>query len=155
MPSSPSSPICRLDCPPGRPQALAILVLLVAALSAVALCGLPSAFKGVIAVAVAGYGLCHAVLLWRRPAAVVRWDADDSLWWEDAAGRVRLHHAHWHDFGHLIRLQARSDDRPGRRFIWFTAAMPTAQRRALRQAMNANRTQRAQALPATVANPLL
>ena len=155
MPSSPSSPIFRLDCPAGRPQALAILVLLVAALSAVALCGLPLAFKAVIAVAVAGYGLCHAVLLWCRPAAVVRWNADGELWHESPAGRVRLYSARWNDFGYLIRLEARSDGRPRRRFIWFTAAMDAGQRRALRLALNAAATPSGKALPATVANPLL
>lgn len=156
MPSSPSSPICRLDCPPGRPQALAILILLVAALSAVVLCGLPAALKAGAAVVAAGYGMVNAVPLWRRPAAGVQWDAEGALWHESPAGRVRLHSARWHDFGYLIRLEARSESHPGRRrLFWFTAAMDAGQRRALRLALNAEATPAAKALPATVANPLL
>lgn len=156
MPSSPSSPICRLDCPPGRPQALAILILLVAALSAVALCGLPAALKAGAAVVVAGYGMVNAVLLWRRPAGAVRWDGEGALWHESPAGRVRLHSARWHDFGYLIRLEALSEGhRCRRRFLWLTAAMDAGQRRALRRALNAEATRSANALPATVANPLL
>lgn len=156
MPSSPSSPTCRLDCPPGRPQALVILALLIAALSAVALCGLPTAIKAGIAVVVSGYGTRSAVLLWRRPVIAVVRDACGVCWLARNDDRQRLERMAWHDYGYLVRLQARLPD-SGRRLslVWWTAAMPATQRRALRQAMNANRTQRARALPATVANPLL
>lgn len=156
MPSSPSSPICRLDCPPGRPQAFAILVLLVAALLAVALCGLSVTLKATIAVIVSGYGMRSAVLLWRRPAIAVIRDARGVCWLARNDDRQRLERIAWRDYGYLVRLQARLPD-SGQRLslIWWTAAMPATQRHALRQAMNANRTQRARALPATVANPLL
>lgn len=130
--------------------------MLVPALSAVALCGLPETVKAAIAVVVAGYGLFSAVPLWRQPAISVIRDAHGAYWLERTNGREPLERLRWRDFGHLLRLQARLAD-SGRRvnLVWWTAAMPAAQRRALRQAMNANRTPRAGALPATVANPLL
>ncbi len=156
MPSSTSSPIFRLDCPPGRSQALVILLLLVPALSAVALCGLPLAAKAAIAVLAAVYAGSVAARLWRRPAAALLHDMHGGYWLESGGGRARLDRVQWRDYGHLLRLQAELAD-SGRhlRLVWWTAAMPATQRRALRQAMNANRTQGARALPATVANPLL
>lgn len=156
MPSSTSSPICRLECPSGKPQAFAPIVLMPVALSAVWLSGVPVAVKAAVAIAVLIYGLHAAGTLWRRPAATVIRDASGAYWLERTHGRKRLEHVRWEDFGYLVRLQARMPD-SGRRvsIVWWTSAMPATRRRALRQAMNANRTPRAGALPATVANPLL
>ena len=133
-----------------------ILALLMPTLLAVALCGLNAAVKAGIAVVACGYGTLNAVLLWRRPAVAVIRDACGAYWLERKDGRERLERVCWRDFGHLVRLQASFSD-SGRRvnLIWWTAAMPPGQRRALRQAMNAGRTPQAGALPATVANPLL
>ena len=121
-----------------------------------ALCGLPSAIKAGIAVIVSGYGTRSAVLLWRRPVGAVIRDACGVCWLAHKDGRQRLERMAWRDYGHLVRLQAQLPD-SGRRLslIWWTAAMPATQRRALRQVMNAKPTPRRGALPATVANPLL
>lgn len=120
------------------------------------LCGLPVALKAGIAASAAGYGLSHAVRLLRRPAATLCLDAGGVLWHDSAAGRVHLHSARWHDFGYLIRLEARSGGRRRPwRFLWFTAVMDAAQRRMLRRALNAVAMPQAGALPATVVNPLL
>lgn len=77
------------------------------------------------------------------------------LWHDSAAGRVHLHSARWHDFGYLIRLEARSGGRRPWRFLWFTAVMDAAQRRMLRRALNAVAMPQAGALSAMVVNPLL
>lgn len=156
MPSSPSSPIFRLDCPSGRPQALVILLLLVPALGAVAWCGLPLAAKAAIATLAIAYAGVVAAPCWRRPAAAVLRDARGGYWFESEGGRTRLECVQWRDYGHLLRLQAELADSGRRlRLVWHTAALPHGLRRAARVAMNATPTPRRGALPATVANPLL
>ncbi|MFM6988713.1 MAG: hypothetical protein ACKOXG_08605, partial [Arenimonas sp.] len=91
-----------------------------------------------------------------RPAAALLHDVHGGYWLESGGDRTRLDRVQWRDYGHLLRLQAELAD-SGRhlRLVWWTAAMPAAQRRALRKVMNAKPTPRRGALPATVANPLL